>query len=73
MEKVINNKCKAYELFQETMIRNTSNNLIDYDKARWVLTRYRIPKWLTMPILKEMIDFGYLTRINQRALKINLD
>ena len=43
---------------------------IHYDKARWVLSRYMIPKDLRMNIIDEMIEFGLLERMNQKCLKI---
>ena len=65
--------CKIYLLYQETMLRHSSETLINYAKARWVLAEYRVPKYLRMQVIKEMIDHGYLERLNKDAIKINLD
>ena len=43
---------------------------ISYKKARWVLSRYRIPHCVRMLIINEMIGIGMLQRINQRELEI---
>lgn len=43
---------------------------ISYHKARWVLSRFMIPKWLRMPILNELIDGGLLKHNNKRELFI---
>lgn len=43
---------------------------ISYAKARWVISKYQIPKDLRNPTIEEMCEIKVLERVNQRGLKI---
>jgi hypothetical protein len=62
-----------YRFFCGKFLENVdvSKDQISYARARWVLSRYRIPGALRMPILDQMTGQGYVKRITQRqGLKI---
>lgn len=41
-----------------------------YDMARWVLSRYNVPKEIRNEVINEMIEMGLLKRHNQRELQV---
>ena len=62
-----------YDFMNEKMKEHAdvSPNQISYKKARYVLSRFNIPSWLWMPVLKEMMNTGYLKRESQQAISIS--
>ena len=63
-----------YNYIQEKMaeVVDIDKNIISNDRAKHILGfRFRIPKWLQVPVLEEMIDLKLLKRKDQRVLEIN--
>lgn len=62
-----------YDLINEKMREHAdvAPNQISYKKARYILSRFNIPSWLYMPIIKEMMQTGYLKRESQQAITIS--
>ena len=62
-----------YDYFVEKMREHAdvAPKEISYKKARYVLSRFNVPSWLWMPVLKEMMNTGYLKRENQQAILIS--
>ena len=46
------------------------SNTFSYDLARWVLSRYNVPKELQSRIINEMIEMGLIKRHNKRELEV---
>ena len=67
-----NKKGLIYEYITEVLYKHADvdKGYISYKKARYVLSRFNLPKWLWMPIIKELIESGYLIRQNQQSLEI---
>lgn len=61
-----------YDYLNEKMVElsDMSHSHITYKRARYVLSRFRIPEWLQMPIIKEMITCCYLERESQQFMKV---
>lgn len=43
---------------------------LSYELARWVLSRYNLPKNLHNYIISQMIELGFLKRISKRELRL---
>jgi hypothetical protein len=69
-------KVVLYEFIRERMEEQTDlrNYEITNDKAKDILGKqFRIPRWLQAPVINEMIEVGYLDRIDKFKILIKVE
>ena len=63
-------KSIIYRYLVDALLKYSNNNYIDLKKAKWVLNRHSIPKYIAFKVLKEMEEANLIKQINQRKFKI---